>query len=63
MNATQPNPVGKPPRDGKAMEGHIHLRVSLHRKSAWVRHAKPRKLAEAITIAMDKESGYKAPQT
>lgn len=49
---------GRPTRDGSAAVGHIHLRTTLERKGAYVRAARPRKLAEWMTAELDRASGY-----
>jgi hypothetical protein len=38
--------------------GHIHIRTTMERKSAYVRAAKPRTLVQWITEALDKAAGY-----
>lgn len=50
--------MGRPPVEGVAATGHIHLRTTLARKSAYVKAAKPRKLTEWIFEKLDKASGY-----
>lgn len=63
-DATQSDPrkPGRPTRDGEAATGHVHIRTTLHRKSAWVRAAKPRTLAEWVTATLDAEAKYEPPQ-
>lgn len=48
-----------PLKDGEAATGHIHLRTTLARKSAYVRAAKPRKLTEWMFEHLDRAAGYK----
>jgi hypothetical protein len=45
-------------QDDPRQPGHVHLRVTLPRKSAWVRAARPRKLVEWITQTLDREAKY-----
>lgn len=58
--AAQPDPrkPGRPPRDGAAATGHIHIRTTLARKSAYVRAARPLKLAEWVTEQLDRAAKY-----
>lgn len=35
----QPRGPGAPPKDGVSAAGHVHLRVTMERKSRWVRAA------------------------
>lgn len=56
-NPTRHKP-GRPPRDGEAAVGHVHIRTTLSRKSAWVRAARPRTLAEWATAALDRAAKY-----
>lgn len=59
MDKKNPEPqMGRPPVEGVAATGHIHLRTTLARKSAYVKAAKPRKLTEWIFEKLDKASGY-----
>jgi hypothetical protein len=60
MNSSESNsnPVGRPPRDGEAADGHIHLRVTMARKNAYVRAAKPKKLSEWIIEQLDKDAKF-----
>ena len=53
MNNSESNPVGRPPRDGEAADGHIHLRVTMPRKNSYVKAAKPKKLSEWIIEQLD----------
>lgn len=39
--------------------GHIHLRTTMRRKSAYVRAAKPGKLTAWMIAVMDEAAGYK----
>lgn len=63
-DAAQPDPrkpargPGQPPKDGTAATGHIHLRVTMARKNAYVRAARPGKLTEWIFERLDKAAGY-----
>lgn len=50
---------GRPPAEGETATGHIHIRTTLRRKSAYVRAARPKKLAEWITEHLDKAASYK----
>lgn len=50
--------LGRPPIDDKPAGGHIHLRVTMERKNAYVRAAKPGKLTEWIFERLDKAAGY-----
>lgn len=58
----EPRKPGRPPTDGVAATGHVHIRTTLHRKSAWVRAAKPKTLAEWVTATLDNEAKYEPPQ-
>lgn len=49
---------GQPPKDGVAASGHIQLRVTLARKSAYVRAAKPGKLSAWIFRHLDAHAQY-----
>lgn len=59
-DAAQPDPrkPGRPTNDDVAATGHIHIRTTLARKSAYVRAAKPQKLTEWIFQNLDKAAGY-----
>lgn len=57
MTLDQPK-RGQPPKDGVAATGHIQLRVTMARKNAYVRAAKPRKLTAWIFEHLDKASKY-----
>jgi hypothetical protein len=57
-DSTKQNPVGRPPRDGEAATGQIQLRVTMARKNAYVRAAKPKKLTEWIVENLDKAADY-----
>lgn len=52
------NKRGRPPIDGKTAKGWIQLRVTMARKNAYVKAAKPKKLTEWIFSKLDKEAGY-----
>jgi hypothetical protein len=66
-DAAQPDPrnpkLGRPPKNGESATGHIHIRTTLHRKSAYVRAAKDKPLAEWMTAACDKDAAYEPPQS
>jgi hypothetical protein len=49
---------GQPPKDGSPATGQIQLRVTMARKNAYVRAAKPRKLTAWIFEHLDKASKY-----
>ena len=53
------NPVGRPLKDGVAATGHIHLRVTMRRKSAYVGAAIPKTLAAWMTEHLDKAAHYR----
>jgi hypothetical protein len=53
---------GRPPTDGVAATGHIHIRTTLHRKGAWVRAAKPKSLSDWATENLDQAAKYEPPQ-
>ena len=50
---------GRPPLAGGPADGQIQLRVTMARKNAYVRAAKPRKLTEWIFEHLDKAAGFK----
>ena len=50
--------AGRPPLSGEAANGQIQLRVTMARKNAYVRAAKPRKLTAWIFEHLDKASKY-----
>ena len=54
---TNPKP-GRPPRESESAVGHIHIRTTIDRKSAYVRAAKGKPLAEWMTEACDKAARY-----
>lgn len=54
----EPRPVGRPPIAGVTAEGHVHIRTTLHRKSAWVHAAKPLSLAAWATQHLDRAAKY-----
>jgi hypothetical protein len=54
--------AGRPPISGETAKGQIHLRVTMDRKNAYVRAAKPRKLTAWIFEQLDKASGYDSTQ-
>ena len=60
MSQATPSPrgPGRPPKSGEAAVGHLHIRTTLQRKSAWVRAARPRPLAEWVTEQLDRAAGY-----
>lgn len=51
---------GRPPAEGEAAKGHIHLRTTMARKNAYVRAARPKGLSEWITDHLDRAAGYQA---
>lgn len=55
--------AGRPPRDGAAAVGHIHIRSTIERKSAYIRAAQPKSLAEWATKILDEAAGYKSDST
>lgn len=61
-DAAQPDPrkPGRPPINGETATGHIHLRVTMARKNAYVAAAKPRKLTAWMFEHLDKAANYKA---
>jgi hypothetical protein len=61
-DAAQPDPrkPGRPPINGETAKGHVHIRATLARKSAWVRAAKPQSLAHWATENLDRAANYKA---
>ncbi len=60
---SEPNKsAGRPPQDGEAAKGWIQLRVTMARKNAYVRAAKPRKLTAAIFEQLDAWAGYEPTQ-
>ena len=50
--------AGRPPREGVSALGHIHIRTTMARKSAYVRAAKPGKLTDWIVEQLDRAAGY-----
>ena len=61
MKSNEENPkVGRPPLDGAAATGQIQLRVTMARKNAYIRAAKPKKLTEWIFESLDKSADYRA---
>lgn len=57
MKTEQPK-LGRPPIAGETAKGQIQLRVTMARKNAYVRAAKPRKLTAWIFSILDKAAGY-----
>ena len=55
-----PRKPGRPPTDGVAATGHVHIRTTLDRKSAWVRAAHPKTLAEWVTKTLDAAAKYES---
>lgn len=51
---------GQPPKDGVPATGQIQLRVTMARKNAYVRAAKPRKLTAWMFEILDKAAKYEA---
>ncbi len=58
QNADLGRGAGRPPIAGESATGQIQLRVTMARKNAYVRAAKPRKLTAWIFEKLDKASGY-----
>jgi hypothetical protein len=58
MSETAQKSVGRPARDGQAADCWIQLRVTMKRKNAYVRAAKPKKLTEWIFEQLDRASGF-----
>ena len=52
--------AGRPPREGEPATGQIQLRVTMARKNAYVKAAKPRKLTAWIFEKLDKAAGLDA---
>ena len=50
--------AGRPPQDGEAAKGWIQLRVTMARKNAYVRAAKPKKLTAWIFEQLDRAANY-----
>lgn len=48
--------AGRPPISGETASGQIQLRVTMARKNAYVRAAKPKKLTEWIFENLDKSA-------
>lgn len=62
-NANENQPLrGRPPKNGETATGHIHIRTTLHRKSAYVRAARPKPLAQWATEILDRAARYEPPQ-
>ena len=57
MTLDQPK-RGQPPKDGVAATGHIQLRVTLARKNAYVRAAKPKSLSAWMFANLDPIAKY-----
>lgn len=60
MKTAEDKKIGRPTTDSEAAKGHIHIRTTLDRKSAYVRAARPKKLTEWIFENLDKAAGYRA---
>lgn len=54
--------AGRPPIGGETATHHVHIRTTAQRKSAWVRAAKPKSLAEWATQNLDRAAKYEPPQ-
>jgi hypothetical protein len=54
----EPRKAGRPPIGGETATHHVHIRTTAQRKSAWVRAAKPRTLAEWVKENLDRASKY-----
>ena len=52
--------AGRPLNDSAPASGHIHLRVTMARKNAYVHAAKKKKLTAWIFAQLDKAAGYAA---
>lgn len=50
--------AGRPPIAGEMASGQIQLRVTMDRKNAYVRAAKPKKLTAWIFEQLDKAANY-----
>jgi len=59
MTAIHDTKRGRPPRESETATGHIHIRTTLDRKSAYVRAARGKPLAEWVTEACDRAAGYR----
>ena len=57
MNTNQPK-RGQPPKDGVAATGQIQLRVTMARKNAYVRAAKPKSLSAWMFANLDPIAKY-----
>jgi len=55
---TNPKP-GRPPRESESAAGHIHIRTTIERKTAYVRAAKGKPLTEWMTEACDRAANYR----
>jgi len=53
---------GRPTQESHAAIGHIHMRVTMARKNAYVQAAKPKGLTEWIFQQLDKASGYETTE-
>ena len=54
--------AGRPPIGGETATHHVHIRTTAQRKSAWVRAAQPRTLAEWVTEHLDRAAKYEPTQ-
>jgi hypothetical protein len=54
----QPQKSGRPTTEAEPAAGHIHIRTTMVRKSAYVRAARPKKLTEWIFEKLDPAANY-----
>ena len=57
-NRTVGRGAGRPPIGTETATHHVHIRTTAPRKSAWVRAARPKSLAEWATENLDRASKY-----
>lgn len=50
--------AGRPPIAGETATHHVHIRTTAQRKSAWVRAARPKSLAQWATENLDRAAKY-----
>lgn len=58
MKIQEQSKAGRPPICGETASSQIQLRVTMARKNAYVRAAKPKKLTEWIFENLDKAANY-----
>lgn len=51
--------MGRPSKSGEPATGQIQLRVTMSRKNAYVRAARPKPLSEWITANLDRAAAFK----